>query len=321
MARITDAVAARQAAPVEDFDDDDYTFRPATKERIKARIALYGLAGGGKTYTAIGLASTLGTNLAVIDTENRSASKYVGVNGWQFETLPMRRYDPRRLVKALASAASSGFDVVVVDSLTHFWKGTEGTLEQVDKAKSKYGGNSFAGWKDGTPIQNSMIDALMTFPGHVIVTMRSKTEWVITENAQGRKEPTRIGMKPEQREGIEYEFDIVGDIDKDNVLTVIKSRCPGLDNGDIIPKPGPPVAHLILAWLNDGAEAVDPATFITAATAEDATYDGLRALYGVVDRRGLLATPMLDPADDRATSLGEYIRARGSQLNAAGGAQ
>lgn len=299
----------------DDFADSDFTFRPAVKDQVFARVALHGISGTGKTWTSLALADGLGDRIAVIDTERGASKKYLGQRGIRFDILQMAKYDPRDLVRALASAAQAGYPVVLVDSLTHFWKGDGGTLDQVDKAKARYGGNSFGGWKEGTPIQNEMVDALLTYPGHVVATMRSHTEWVLQTNDRGRQEPVAMGTRPEQRKGIEYEFDVVGSMDIANTLTVLKSRCPAL-HGQVIDKPdGGVLAKELLAWLNDGAEAVDPAGYIDRAQADDATYEGLLELYREAESRGLLATPYLD--GDQPTSLGEFIKTRGAALKGA----
>lgn len=308
---------AGQSAPGNTYDDSPFTFRPATKDKAKARIALQGVSGSGKTWTSLALANGLsgGKRFAVIDTERGAASKYVGIHGIQFDVLQMQRFDPRDLVKALAAAADGGYGTVLIDSLSHFWKGTDGTLDQVEKAKGRYGGNSFAGWKDGTPMQNDMIDALLSYPGHVAVTMRSHTEWVLQENDRGRKEPVAMGMRAEQRKGVEYEFDVVGAMDVTNTLRILKSRCPALHNQVLeCPDGGADIAKPLLDWLNDGAEPVDPSAYIDSAQAADATADGLLKLYREVESKGLLASPFLHPATGEPTSLGEYIRERGTAL-------
>ncbi|MDH6226242.1 ATP-binding protein [Streptomyces sp. MJP52] len=318
MARISDHLNQQRQAPANDgFADSDFTFAPATREKIKARLALMGVSGSGKTWTSLAIARGLADRFAVIDTERGAAAKYAGVNGIHFDTLQMRRYDPRDLIKALAAAAQAGYGAVVIDSLSHFWSGTEGTLEQVDRAAKKgYGGNSFAGWKEGTPLQNSMVDALLSYPGHVIATMRAHTEWSLETNDRGKKEPVRVGTRPEQRRGVEYEFDVVGLMDTDNTLTVIKSRCPDLHAAVIERPDGGAIAKTMLGWLNDGAAGVDPSTYVDKATADDATYDGLLTLFSEVESRGLQSTPMLAP-DGQATTLGDFIRARGTALKAA----
>lgn len=308
--------AARQAPDSSDFDDGGFTFRPATKKQAKARVALQGVSGSGKTWTGLALAHGLadGGQFAVIDTERGSASKYVGEQGGiQFDSLQMRRYDPRDLVRALAAAASAGYRAVLIDSLSHFWKGTDGTLQQVERAKDRFGGNSFGGWKVGTPIQDDMVDALLSYPGHVVATMRSHTEWSLERNKQGTLEPKRVGTRAEQRRGVEYEFDVVGSMDIDVTLTILKTRCPALHKRVVKEPDGAHLAKELLAWLADGAVGVDPAEYIDLAKELD-TYEGALALYGEVESRGLLATPMLD--GEHPTSLGEYIKARGTALKA-----
>jgi hypothetical protein len=228
-------------------DDGEFAFRPASKAGRKARLSIQGMSGSGKTWTGLSIAHGLseGRKFAVIDTEKGAASLYAGHRGIQFDTLAMDRYDPRDLARALEAAAAAGYPTVFVDSLSHFWKGTDGTLDQVEKAKSKYGGNKFAGWKDGTPLQNDMVAAILAYPGHVVASMRSYTEWVLDNG-----KPQRVGMRPEQRKGIEYEFDVAVAMDLDNTLEVLKSRCPEL-NRAVIKRPSGArdIAAPLLAWL------------------------------------------------------------------------
>lgn len=316
MSRISDHLNQRQQPAAADFDDSDFAFAPATRRKTKARLALMGISGSGKTYTGLQIARGFGEPFAVIDTERGSASKYAGVHGITFDTLQLRRFDPRSLIKALASAAAAGYGTVLIDSLTHFWNGTDGTLEQVDRAAKKgYGGNTFAGWSEGTPLQNSMVDAMLAYPGHVVATMRSHTEWSLERNDRGQLEPTRLGTRPQQRKGMEYEFDVVGQMDIDNTLTVIKSRCPDLHSAVISKPDGGAVAKTMLAWLNDGAAGVDPSEYIARATDPNTTAEELHELHGEAESRGLLATPMQTP-DGRAAVLGDYIRARATTLAA-----
>ncbi|HEY9354081.1 MAG TPA: ATP-binding protein [Nocardioides sp.] len=313
MSRISDHVNRPQ--PASAAPQTDFAFAPATREKAKARFALMGVSGSGKTWTGLRLTHGLSERFAVIDTERGAASKYAGINGVTFDTLQLHNYDPRNLIGALAAAASGGYEAVLVDSLSHFWSGTDGTLEQVDKAaKARYGNNSFGGWKEGTPLQNAMVDALLSYPGHVVATMRAHTEWSLQTNANGRKEPVRLGTRPEQRKGVEYEFDVVAQMDTDNRLTVIKSRCPQL-HALVVERPdGVDIAKTLLGWLNDGAAGIDPAAYIDRATADDVTFDELGELRNEVESRGLQSTPLLDPQTGEATTLGDYIRARGLQL-------
>lgn len=244
------------------------SFHPATRTASKARIALAGPSGSGKTYTALSFAHTLGDRVAVIDTERGSASKYAGLNGWAFDTVTPDSFSPDSLVALLGEAAE--YDVVVVDSLSHYWMGVDGMLEQADKLKSR--NNTFSGWKEARPAERRMIDALVSHPGHVIVTMRTKTEYVIEENDRGKKEPRKVGMKPEQREGIEYEFDVVGELDFDNTLTVSKSRIHTLAKA-VVPMPGAEFAEKIADWLSEGVQVPTPIEYrdrlLSASTSDE----------------------------------------------------
>lgn len=285
-------------------------FAPATRAAAKARIALAGPSGSGKTYTALQLGTRLGST-AVIDTERGSASKYAGVNGWEFSTFAPQSFAPMSLVEALAAASGAGFEVVVVDSLSHYWMGVDGMLEQVDKRAK--GGNNFSGWKEAGPDERRMIDALVAYPGHVIVTLRVKTEYVIEQNDRGKSVPRKVGLKPIQRDGIEYEFDVVADLDHDNVLSVSKTRVPSLAHA-VVPQPGPELADTISEWLSDGSAAPGPLEYRDQALALD-DVTALRALYDKVLRLGLGGAP-LQAADGTAVTLAEFIARRGQALKA-----
>ncbi|MFD3333571.1 ATP-binding protein [Streptomyces sp. NPDC058700] len=314
MSRISDHVN-QPKPPAAGAAQTDFSFAPATREKAKARLALMGVSGSGKTWTGLRIAHGLASRFAVIDTERGAASKYAGINGVAFDTLQLHTYHPQNLIGALAAAANAGYEAILVDSLSHFWSGTDGTLEQVDKAsKARFGNNTFGGWKEGTPLQNAMVDALLSYPGHVVATMRAHTEWSLERNDRGQLEPKRLGTRPEQRRGVEYEFDVVGQLDTDNRLSIIKSRCPQL-HALVVERPdGADIAKTMLAWLNDGAAGIDPAEYVDRATAADVTFEELGQLRTEVDSRGLQSTPLLDPRTGEATNLGDYIRARGLEL-------
>jgi hypothetical protein len=285
-------------------------FAPAVRSAEKARIALAGPAGSGKTYTALALATFLaapGGVVGVIDTERGSAAKYEGINGWQFHTYRPPAYSPQSLIETLSTAAGYGFAVLVVDSWSHYWMGAEGMLEQVDK-RTPGGGSSFqSGWKDMRPHERRMIDALISYPGHVIATLRTKSEWVIERDEKGKNKPVRVGLKPEQREGMEYEFDVVGELDLSNTLTISKTRVPSL-HGAVIDKPGADLARTIRDWLADGADRPGPLEY-RALVLDATSLAELRQLHADVQRAGLLNAPVVS-ADDLPMLLGELIEAR-----------
>lgn len=226
-------------------------FEPATRKKLKLRLALDGPAGAGKTLTGLRFAFALGKKVAVIDTEHGSASKYQGdaPDGipFDFQVLELNQHAPTEYTAAIEEAARLGFDVLLIDSLSHAWAGNEGALELV----SKKGGNSYTAWKDVTPMHTRMIEAILGAPMHVIATMRSKTEYVLEENEKGKQVPRKIGMAPIQRAGMEYEFDLYGSMDWSHVLTVTKSRCSAVADA-IAVKPGATWLEPVIRWLETG---------------------------------------------------------------------
>lgn len=233
--------------------------RKATKQALKARIALAAPAGGGKTYTALVMAQVLADSgrILVIDTERESASLYADL--FDFDTLPWEApFDPRELADAIVEAGET-YAVVIVDSLSHWWIGEGGTLAIVDAAGARAKGNSYAGWKEGTPAQNDMIDGILRTKAHVIATMRSKAEYVLEVGSNGKTMPRRIGMAPIQREGIEYEFTVTAELDYEHNIVVDKTRCHLLAGRMFKGPKAVEMAELLKGWLEAGEPPVDRA--------------------------------------------------------------
>jgi hypothetical protein len=243
-------------------------FVKATKAEAKARIAVTGPSGSGKTFSSLQWATTLaeGGKIAVIDTERDSAKLYA--DRFDFDALSMAApYHPDRLVEALKVAEEEGYACVVIDSLTHFWNGQGGILEIVDQAGAASKGNNFSGWKVATPIQQRMVDAILAFNGHIITTMRSKTEYSLEKNEYGKLTPKKVGMAPQQRDGIEYEYTLVLEMDTEHRTIVGKTRCETLADQVFAAGKGTTAAEIFLNWLKAG----DP---IITATERD-ILDGL----------------------------------------------
>ena len=224
-------------------------FKKATKTQARARIALSGPAGSGKTYTALAWAAALGQRIAFIDTERGSASLYADV--FDFDVLDLAPpYHPARLMECLDMSAGEGYDVTIIDSGSHFWAGEGGVLEIVDHAKS--GSDSYRAWSKGTPLQQRMVDAILRHPTHIVFTMRSKTEYAMVDGANGKKSVQKLGMAPVQRDGMEYEFTLMMDVDMRHIAHVTKSRYSPLADADIPPGQTATAAQDFAAWLQTG---------------------------------------------------------------------
>jgi hypothetical protein len=224
-------------------------FKPAQRRRAKLRLAVAGPSGSGKTYSALLLASgiTSWSKVAVIDSENGSAELYAHLGEYSVLTLEPP-YTPEKYIEAIKTAEQRGFEVIIIDSLSHAWNGEGGILDQQGKAAdTKYKGNSWAAWRDVTPRHNALVEAMLKSSCHVIATLRSKTEYAqITEN--GKPAVKKLGMAPVQRDGMEYEFTVFLDLSIEHIAMTSKDRT-GMFDGQYF-KPNVETGQKLLAWLN-----------------------------------------------------------------------
>lgn len=275
--------------------------RKATRSQLKARVALDGPSGAGKTFTAIEWGSVLqgdGRTL-VIDTEHGSAEWYS--DRWDYDVITWAPpYDPGELATTIREAGDT-YDVIVVDSLSHFWEGEGGTLDIVDAAAQRSQGNSFAGWKVGTPALRHLMDTILQAKCHVIATMRSKMEYVLEKDERtGKNVPRKVGMAPVMRQGVEYEFTLIGELDLEHRLVITKSRCSVL--ADVVVQPGraADAAETFLAWLTEGQAPITPEE-------AEAIADSLNDL-GADARRAWLSRFGVRPADLPSSRLDEAMQ-------------
>jgi hypothetical protein len=225
--------------------------KPAIRPSLKARLMLAGPAGSGKTYTGLEVASVLGESILVIDTEKESALTYA--DEYQFTHLPWHEpFDPRELGLALVEAAAD-YDVIMVDSFSHFWTGTGGTLDIAD--------GKFGGWKTARPAQVDAVTGILSAAAHVIICVRSKIEYAAEEVEQnGRKKQVvkKLGMAPQQDSTLEYELNLAVDLDIEHRLSVSKSRTTAVPVGrSFAPGHARDLAKLYAEWLASGEPFAD----------------------------------------------------------------
>lgn len=237
-------------------------FQKATKKKSRLRLAIDGPSGSGKTFTALIAASALAGptgKIAVIDTERGSASLYS--DKFTFDVLELETFSPQLYIDAINAAEAAGYSVIVIDSLSHAWEGEGGALDMVDKAaKRSQTANTFTAWKDVTPLQRKLVDAMLTCRSHIIVTMRSKTDYVIEQverNGRTVSVPRKIGLAPIQRSGMEYEFTVFADMTLEHDMMVTKTRYDGWADL-VVNRPGPKVFEALIEWLNNGEDAPPP---------------------------------------------------------------
>lgn len=228
-------------------------FQKAVKKAVKLKLALMGVSGSGKTYSALRLAKGLGGKIAVIDTENGSASLYS--DQFEFDVVDLKPpFTIEKYVEAINAAEKAGYENLIIDSLTHAWAGEGGLLEQKAALDSKPGSNTYTNWGPITKKDNAFRNAFLHSNCNIIATMRSKQEIALQQDSNGKTKPVKLGMAAVQREGLEYEFTIVFDINMNHDAESSKDRT-GLFSNKLI-KITEDTGKEIKKWLDNGAAEI-----------------------------------------------------------------
>ncbi|MBO5831575.1 MAG: AAA family ATPase [Alistipes sp.] len=235
-------------------------FEKVERRKAKLRMALTGVSGAGKTlgalYIAYGITGDW-SKVAVIDTEHERARFYADrsdLGTGEFLYCPFAPpYSPMRYKQLVAEGAKAvGPDgVVIVDSFSHAWNNEGGVLDIKDKIAARAGQNSYTAWGEAGREQNSLVNTILSADCHVIVTMRSKMDYVLETNERGKQTPRKVGLAPVQRDDTEYEFDIVLDISRDHLAIASKDTTFLDAYGEVIT---PELGQNLAEWLNGGKE-------------------------------------------------------------------
>lgn len=215
------------------------------------KFLLRGPTGAGKTFNALHIAVALaaGKEIAFLDSESGRGQMMARVAKFKYASLS-GDYSPAKYIEAMNSAVKAGFGAIVLDSLTQAWNGTNGVLDQVNAR----GGNSFTdGWgKVGGPLQNKLMDAIITCPIPVVCTVRSKMSYEVRKDERGKSVPTAVGLAPEQRDNLSYEFDFIIDVAMDHEGTIAKM--PPIEGLELTINPSEYAAFVakILTWMTTG---------------------------------------------------------------------
>jgi hypothetical protein len=247
-------------------------FRKAERRKAKLRLGLVGPSGSGKTYSALLVAKGLGGKVALIDTENGSGELYAHLTDYDVCTLEPP-YTVQKYLAAIEAAEQAGYDVVIIDSLSHAWAGQGGILEQVDARKGR--GNDFTAWRDVTPWHNKLIDAMLQSKCHVVATMRSKTAYEMEKDERGKVKPVKVGLAPVQREGMDYEFTVVLELDQQRHMAQASKDRTSLFDGQVF-LVTESTGAMLRAWLEEGDDAPSPTPQNKAAEATEAKGEVLR---------------------------------------------
>jgi nucleoside-triphosphatase THEP1 len=225
--------------------------RKAERRNAKIKLALQGPSGSGKTYSALQIAKGLTewNNVVIIDTENHSADLYDHLGGFNVIDL-VKPYSPEKYIQAIDEAIKAGMKVIIIDSLSHEWEGEGGILD----IHSHLAGNSFTNWAKVTPRHNALVQAILNADAHVIATFRTKQDYVLTDK-NGKMVPEKVGLKSVTRDGMDYEFTIVFDIDIAHNCAASKDRT-GIFVQDVPFRADEITGKRILNWCESGAKSI-----------------------------------------------------------------
>jgi hypothetical protein len=221
----------------------------AQRSQVKLRIGLSGPSGYGKTYSALLLAygiTNYWSKIAVIDTENNSASLYSHIG--EFNVLNLDEpYSPQRYIEAIKTCENSGMDVIIIDSISHEWSGKGGCLEMHEK----FGGR-FQDWAKVTPQHNAFLDALLQSKCHILTSTRRKVDYSLDRDMNGRTKVRKHGTKEITREGYEYELTVNFELINDKHLVKASKDRTGLfmDKPEFIINQA--TGKKLKAWCSEG---------------------------------------------------------------------
>lgn len=225
--------------------------RKAERRKAKLRLGIAAPSGAGKTYSALLMAFGLGGKVGLIDTEHGSGDLYAHLGEYDVISIEAP-YTVTKYVQAIHAFEEAGYSTIIIDSLSHAWAGDGGLLDKQGKMADR-GANSFAAWRTITPEHNNLVDSMLRSPAHIIATMRAKQEYVLETNDKGKQQPKKVGMAPVQREGMEYEFTVMLDVDMNHIASASKDRTSLFDGRFF--KIGKETGEELLQWLETGSEA------------------------------------------------------------------
>lgn len=203
-------------------------FKKAKKEQLWLKILLAGASGSGKSYSALrlatGIAKASGGKIAAIDTEAGRIRYYA--DEFDFDDLQLDEpYEPEKYIEAINEAIKEGYNIIIIDSITHEWNYC---LQLVDKMP---GTNSYTKWGKVTPRHDAFREKIIQAPAHIIATVRGKDAYVLEQDSKGKQVPKKVGLGYTQRDGLEFEYTVTFNIDQStHVAEVTKDNTHLFEN-------------------------------------------------------------------------------------------
>lgn len=219
--------------------NEEFKVTDAQREKMKAVVGYIGCSGSGKTagalLTAYGMMkeaypdltdAQVWKKIGVIDTEHNRSKLHVGLvfDGTKIGSFQHIDFQPPystdRYNLAVVTMKKAGAEVIIIDSLSHNWQGEGGIVETHGQMQ----GNSFQNWGKLSPETTKLVKTLTQNDVHILATLRTKQEYVVEVNSEGKSVPRKIGTKPVQKDEMEYEFMLNFTIGIDHIAETSKDN-------------------------------------------------------------------------------------------------
>lgn len=215
-------------------------FKKVQKVVKPVKILIYGATASGKTYGALDMAAGIvmakrkcelkdaWKHIVLEDTEYGRGALYSKKGDYCYEQMnaPFTLQKLNNFINNVN--LDDDIDVAILDSYTHFYSKKGGLLDQ-KLEKDKLGGNSYTNWNGLTQEFNDSLDTLLASPKVIICTCRAKSDTVLVDNGSGKVAPKTYGLKPDTRDGLDFEFDLVINVDKDTHNILLDKYLPGME--------------------------------------------------------------------------------------------
>ena len=293
-----------------------FTARPAVRESVPLLIGLTGPSGGGKTFSALRLATGIqtvtGGDIYAIDTEARLMLHYADrfkFKHVQFDA-PFGSLD---YLAAIRQCVEAGARVVIVDSMSHEHEGVGGLLDLHDRELQRMGGEAsknMLAWQKPKAARSAMINGILQLNANFIFCFRAKEKVKIV----GGGKPVPQGFMPIAGEELIFEMTVnclllphadgVPTWQSEQVGERLMMKLPEQFKSLFAERRAlsEDIGQHLAEWARGGAVTDNAPIFDAARTAASGGKDALQAHWKSLDKAARkIVTPIMDELKEIAT--------------------
>lgn len=179
----------------------------AVREQVPLLVGLMGPSGGGKTFSALRLATgiqkIIGGDIYGVDTEARRMLHYA--DRFKFKHVPFGApFGSLDYLEVLKFCVDRGAKTIVVDSMSHEHEGPGGMIEFQERELDRLAGTDWAkrervkmlAWQRPKAARRTLINGILQLPVNFIFCFRAKNTAKPGKNAEGKTEVVAQGFVP-----------------------------------------------------------------------------------------------------------------------------